>query len=216
MEPPEYGEVFLIVYIKLQHSHRPHRHSKYCLKSLFPPPHNFKQVFNSSFIGVEQKDATSQPTIQPDLPVLASTGKQSFTGMHLLSSSHPQISASDGGSSCSFCVPTTSLSENPFPSTKCKRTARHPKARRQRRRERGEGKEFKFRYLLTETQKRTHIQAPLLAEIPAVRAVELCFQQGFLCLKLHRSLLSLSQERTEECSALPAPVYLSFNASGIH
>lgn len=79
-----------------------------------------------------------------------------------------------------------------------------------------EGKEFKFRYLLTETQKRTHIQAALLAEIPAVRDVELCFQQGFLCLELHRSLLSLSQEQSEECSALPAPVDLSFNARVIH
>lgn len=47
------------------------------LKAFFPPhPINFKQVLNSSFIGLEHKDATSQPTIQPDLPVLASTGKQ--------------------------------------------------------------------------------------------------------------------------------------------
>lgn len=157
---------------------------------------------------------------QPDLPVLASTGKQSFTGEPLQSSSHPQISTPGGGSSCSFFPPHHHCQRTPSPQANARElqamVISHIPKQEGKGGEGEEGKEFKFSYLLTETQKRTHMQAPLLAEIPAVRAVELCFQQGFLCLELHRSLLSLSQEQSEECSALPAPVYLSFNARVIH
>lgn len=91
----------------------------------------------------------------------------------------------------------------------------HSKERRQGKRERE--KQFKFRYLLTETQKRTHIQAPLWQKSQ---------HSGLRSFASSKDLpeapqepsppLTHTQKRTEECSALPAQVYLRFNESVIH
>lgn len=70
-----------------------------------------------------------------------------------------------------------------------------------------EGGEFKFRYLLTETQKRAHIQAAGWQE-----SQQLGSQQGFLCLELQQSLLPLTHTALgsgELCTA--SQVHLSFN-----
>lgn len=76
--------------------------------------------------------------------------------------------------------------------------------------------EFKFRYLLTETQKNPQIEAPQ-AEIPAVRAVELCFQPAFA--SSFTEVFSLSHTHTEaycDHSELPTKACFRFNESVIH
>lgn len=86
-----------------------------------------------------------------------------FYGVPVLSRPHSGTSASEGGYWCNF-FPPTSPSENTSPSAKCKSNWReqrkraifHTQKKEGKGRRRKKGQVFKFRYLLTETEKNTH------------------------------------------------------------
>lgn len=119
--------------------------------------------------------------------------------------------------------PPTSLSENTFPSTKCKsklseqrKTAVFHIQKKEGNGRREKGEVFKFRYLLTETQN-THTQALHRQKSQ---------QSGLWSFASSQRLPQASQEfspsltgtqkRTEDRSEVPTKVYLRFNESVIH
>lgn len=143
--------------------------------------------------------------------------------MPLLSRSHPQISTSTHAASSPLNVtarehfPSNQMQE-PWRELKGMVMSHIPKKEgKGRGREREEGKEFKFRYLLTETQKRTHIQAPRWQK--SQRSGLWSFASSMDLPEAPQEPsppLTRTQKRTEERSALPAQVYLRFNESVTH
>lgn len=142
--------------------------------------------------------------------------------MPTLPSSHSQTISSEGGYWCNFFPLNITVREYlPFnqmqEQVKWTGTAiscTQKKEGKGGRREKGEA--FKFRYLLTETQKK-HTYRHHVGRNPSSQGCGALLPAS-ICLKRHRSFLPLShaQKRTEDRSELPTKVYLRFNESVIH